>query len=146
MSEVEDFLTLEEEQRIVKAIQEAEKETSGEIRVHLENNNLTKDCLEHAKEVFHLIHMDETEEKNGVLFYIAVHNHQFAIIGDSGIDKVVPHDFWTSVKDTVTFEFSKGNKADGLIIGILEAGQKLKQYFPYKKEDNNELSDNISKG
>ena len=145
MSEVEDFLTSEEEQRIVKAIRDAEKESSGEIRVHIENDS-TKHCLEHAKEIFHLLHMDETVEKNGVLFYVAAHNHQFAIIGDSGIDKVVPHDFWTSVKDTVTREFSKGNRADGLILGILEAGQKLKQFFPYQKIDKNELSDEISKG
>ena len=144
MSEIEEFLNREEEQRIVEAIRTAEKETSGEIRVHIENDS-TKHCLEHAKEVFHLLHMDETAEKNGVLFYVAVHTHQFAIIGDSGIDEKVPDNFWNDVKDTVTGEFSKGNKADGLILGILEAGQKLQQYFPYNKEDKNELSDDISK-
>ena len=145
MSELENFLTYDEEQRIIKAIHEAEKETSGEIRVHLEKDNSSKDCMEHAKEIFHLIHMDETKEKNGVLFYVAVHNHQFAVIGDEGIDKRVPDDFWNSVKDTVLREFSKGNRADGLILGVLEAGQKLKQFFPYKKTDTNELSNEISK-
>lgn len=145
MSEVEDFLTAEEEKKIVEAIRDAEKLTSGEIRVHLETNS-TKDCLEHAKEIFHLLRMDETVDKNGVLFYVAVHSHQFAIIGDKGIDKLVPDNFWTSVKDTVTREFSKGNNADGLILGVLEAGLKLKQYFPIKKEDKNELFDEISKG
>lgn len=144
MSEIEEFLNREEEQRIVEAIRTAEKETSGEIRVHIENDS-TKHCLEHAKEVFHLLHMDETAEKNGVLFYVAVHTHQFAIIGDSGIDEKVPDNFWNDVKDTVTGEFSKGNKADGLILGILEAGQKLQQYFPFQDEDKNELSDDISK-
>lgn len=145
MSEVEDFLTAEEEKKIVEAIRDAEKSTSGEIRVHLETNS-TKDCLEHAKEIFHLLRMDETVDKNGVLFYVAVHSHQFAIIGDKGIDKVVPDNFWISVKDTVTREFSKGNNADGLILGVLEAGIKLKQYFPIKKKDKNELFDEISKG
>ncbi len=144
MSEIEEFLNREEEQRIVEAIRTAEKETSGEIRVHIENDS-TKHCLEHAKEVFHLLHMDETAEKNGVLFYVAVHTHQFAIIGDSGIDEKVPDNFWNDVKDTVTGEFSKGNKADGLILGILEAGQKLQQYFPFQDEDKNELSDDISR-
>ncbi len=144
MSEIEEFLTQEEEQKIIEAIRVAEKETSGEIRVHIENDS-TKNCLEHAKEIFHLLHMDETEEKNGVLFYVAVHTHQFAIIGDSGIDEKVPDNFWNDVKDTVTSEFSKGNKADGLILGILEAGQKLQQYFPFHDEDKNELSDDISK-
>jgi len=144
MSEIEEFLSKEEEQKIVEAIRVAEKETSGEIRVHIENDS-TKHCLEHAKEVFHLLHMDETEEKNGVLFYVAVYTHQFAIIGDEGIDKKVPDNFWNDVKDTVTGEFSKGNRADGLVLGILEAGQKLQQYFPFRKDDENELSDDISK-
>jgi uncharacterized membrane protein len=145
MSKVEDFLTKEEEQSIVKAIRDAEIATSGEIRVHLENN-LTKDCLEHAKEVFHLLHMDETKDKNGVLFYLAIKDKKFAIIGDSGIDKLVPDNFWESVKNKVVSEFAKGNIANGLILGILDAGQKLQQYFPYEKEDENELSDEISKG
>jgi uncharacterized membrane protein len=144
MSKVEDFLTKEEEQSIVKAIRDAEIATSGEIRVHLENN-LTKDCLEHAKEVFHLLHMDETKDKNGVLFYLAIKDKKFAIIGDSGIDKLVPDNFWESVKNKVVSEFAKGNIANGLILGILDAGQKLQQYFPYEKEDENELSDEISK-
>ena len=144
MSQIEDFLTKEEEQKIVEAIKDAEVATSGEIRVHLENKS-TDDCLEHAKEIFHLLHMDETEEKNGVLFYVAVKDKQFAVIGDSGIDKVVPDDFWESIKNTVTSEFSKGNKANGLALGIAEAGQKLQQFFPYQKDDKNELSDEISK-
>ncbi len=144
MSQVEDFLTAEEEQKIVEAIRDAEIATSGEIRVHLERD-LKEDCMEHAKEIFHLLKMDETQDKNGVLFYVAVNAHQFAIIGDEGIDHAVPDDFWLSVKDTVTKEFSMGNYAGGLIMGILEAGKKLQKYFPYKKEDKNELSDDISK-
>ncbi len=144
MSQVEDFLTAEEEQKIVEAIRDAEIATSGEIRVHLERD-LKEDCMEHAKEIFHLLKMDETQDKNGVLFYVAVNAHQFAIIGDEGIDHAVPDDFWLSVKDTVTKEFSMGNYAGGLIMGILEAGKKLQKYFPYKKEDKNELSDGISK-
>ncbi len=144
MSTIEEFLTKEEEQKIIEAIRTAEKETSGEIRVHIERNT-TKHCMEHAKEIFHFLHMDETEEKNGVLFYVAVHTHQFAIIGDTGIDKKVPDDFWNDVKDIVTAEFSKGNNANGLTLGILEAGQKLQQFFPYKEGDINELSDDISR-
>lgn len=145
MSEIEEFLSSEEEQKVIEAIRVAENETSGEIRVHIENHS-TKHCLDHAKEVFYLLHMDKTQEKNGVLFYVAVHTHQFAIIGDKGIDDKVPDNFWKEVKDIVTKEFSKGNKADGLVMGILAAGRKLKQFFPYKTDDKNELSDEISKG
>ena len=144
MSEIEEFLTKEEEKKIIEAIRIAETETSGEIRVHIENNS-TKHCLDHAKEIFHLLHMDETEEKNGVLFYVAVHTHQFAIIGDSGIDDKVPDNFWNDIKDAVTLELSKGNRADGLVQGVLGAGQKLQEFFPFRQKDRNELSDDISK-
>ena len=145
MEYIEDFLTTEEEQRVIEAIRDAEIATSGEIRVHLENE-LKEDCLEHAKEVFHMLHMDETKYKNGVLFYVAVNEKKFAVIGDSGIDKVVPDDFWESVKNTVTHEFSKGQRASGLVLGILEAGQKLQQYFPFEEEKDNELINDISRG
>jgi len=141
--QVEDFLTKQEEEKIIAAIQKAETATSGEIRVHFEKN-LDKDCLERAQELFFYLKMENTKDKNGVLFYVAVDDHQFAIIGDEGIDKVVPDDFWESVKNIVVNEFAKGNNANGLVMGILEAGQKLQQYFPYQKDDINEISDEIS--
>lgn len=144
-SHVEEFLSEADEQRIVEAIRSAEIATSGEIRVHLENK-LNKDCLERAKEVFYYLQMENTKDKNGVLFYVAVDDKKFAVIGDEGIDKVVPPDFWKSITTAVTSEFSKGNKANGLVLGIVEAGQKLQQYFPYQKGDKNELSNEISKG
>ena len=145
MSKVEDFLTKAEEDLIVVAIRDAEEQTSGEIRVHIENTN-TKSCLERAEDVFYLLGMDNTKEKNGVLFYVDVENKQFAVIGDSGIDTVVPKHFWESIRDRVTGEFAKGNYADGLVLGIIEAGQKLQEYFPYQSTDTNELSNEISKG
>ena len=140
MSKVEDFLTKAEEDLIVAAIRDAEKQTSGEIRVHIENTNAKK-CLERAEEVFYILGMDKTEDKNGVLFYVDVENKQFAVIGI-----VVPEHFWERVRDRVTGEFAKGNYADGLVLGIIEAGQKLQEYFPYHHTDTNELSNEISKG
>lgn len=142
--QVKEFLTKQEEEKVIAAIRTAEKATSGEIRVHFEKS-LDKDCLERAKELFYYLEMQKTKDKNGVLFYVAVDDHQFAIIGDEGIDKVVPDDFWKSVKNIVVKEFTKGNNANGLVMGILEAGQKLQQYFPYQKDDINEISDEISK-
>jgi len=142
--QVEDFLTKKEEEKIIAAIRKAETATSGEIRVHFEKN-LNKDCLERAQELFFYLKMENTKDKNGVLFYVAIDDHQFAIIGDEGIDKVVPDDFWESVKNIVVKEFAKGNNANGLVMGILEAGKKLQQYFPYQKDDINEISDEISK-
>ncbi|MEN8125329.1 MAG: TPM domain-containing protein [Bacteroidota bacterium] len=145
MSHVEDFLTSEEENEIVVAIKEAEKNTSGEIRVHIESCTHIK-CFERAKEIFYFLNMHNTKDKNGVLFYVAVDDREFAIIGDEGIDKVVPDGFWDSVKNRVTGEFAKDNHGDGLVLGIIEAGQKLQQYFPYQRDDINELPDEISKG
>jgi uncharacterized membrane protein len=145
MSKVEDFLTPNQEEEIIDAIRSAEKDTSGEIRVHIEKCT-EKDPLERAKEVFHFLKMDETELHNGVLFYVAVDDKKFSILGDKGIDKLVPETFWDSIRDIVLAKFKKGEYANGLKLGIMEAGNKLKQFFPYQKDDNNELHDSISLG
>lgn len=145
MSKTEDFLTAEEEQEIVTAITIAEKNTSGEIRVHIENSS-KKPPLERAKEVFLSLEMDRTEAKNGVLFYIGVADKSFAIIGDQGIDNKVEADFWNVTKDAVISHFKNQKYKDGLVAGILSAGERLKTYFPYQENDSNELSNEISKG
>lgn len=142
--EVEQFLSTEEEQKVIKAIREAENHTSGEIRVHLEKS-LDQDAIKRAQEVFFQLEMDKTIFKNGVLFYVAVDDHKFAIIGDQGIDKVVPDDFWESIKNEVITEFLKSNFTEGLVMGIIHCGEKLKEYFPNDDKKDNELSDEISK-
>lgn len=146
MSKTEEFLTKAEEQEIVDAIVIAEKNTSGEIRVHIEENN-TKPPIERAQEVFHLLKMDETELKNGVLFYICMLSKSFAIIGDKGINDLVEPDFWNSTKDHVIEKFKVGQYKNGLVNGILEAGEQLKKHFPYNHNDDmDELSNEISRG
>jgi uncharacterized membrane protein len=145
MSNVEDFLTTEEEQAIVEAIRIAEKETSGEIRVHIEKMT-SKVPFDRAMEVFHELGMDATDLKNGVLIYLAVDDHKFVICGDKGIDNVVPEDFWDCTKEAMAAQFKNGNFKQGLIDGITRAGEKLQQYFPYHHGDTNELSNEISKG
>lgn len=145
MSIVEDFLTKEEEQLIIACIQKAERHTSGEIRVHIE-----KTCdvspEKRAKEVFLQLKMNATKAQNGVLFYIAIESKQFAVIGDVGIDKVVPDDFWDAVKDVLITAFKKQHYLQGIVNGIEECGRHLKSFFPYQSNDENELSDEISKG
>ena len=145
MSKVEDFLTHEEEQEIVKAIAEAELNTSGEIRVHIENHTDLKP-LERAQEVFYQLKMNETELRNGVLFYVGVVDHTFALVGDKGINDKVENDFWDCTKDVVIESFKKHQFKQGLIDGILRAGERLKAYFPLLENDTNELSNEISKG
>lgn len=145
MSLTEDFLNPEEEKEVVHAISLAEKNTSGEIRVHIEAH-AEKPPVERAKEVFHQLGMDKTEAKNGVLFYVGVQDHSFAIIGDKGIDDLVEDDFWDCTKDIVIDHFKNRQFKTGLVEGILRAGERLKKYFPYKDDDANELSNEISKG
>ena len=145
MSKVEDFLTKEEEQAIVEAIRMAEKETSGEIRVHIEKTT-SKAPYDRALEVFHDLGMDATELKNGVLIYLAVKDQKFVICGDKGINDLVPKDFWDCTKEVMTTQFKTKNFKQGLIDGITRAGEQLKKYFPYQDGDTNELSNEISKG
>lgn len=145
MSKVEDFLSAEEEQEIVEAILKAEKNTSGEIRVHIESHTRL-DHIERAKEVFHILKMDNTKEENGVLLYVAVNDKKFAICGDKGINNVVPDNFWETTKDVIQSHFSKGNYKEGIVAGILKAGTELKSHFPWQHGDTNELSNEVSKG
>lgn len=145
MSKVEDFLTAKEEQDIVNAILEAEKNTSGEIRVHIEAHT-DKDHYERAKEVFHLLKMDNTKQENGVLIYVAVHDKKFVICGDKGIDNVVPKDFWQTTRNSIQTHFGKGAFKEGLVAGVLKAGEELRSHFPWQSDDTNELSNEISKG
>jgi uncharacterized membrane protein len=139
------FLTKEDENEIVEAIRLAEKNTSGEIRVHIEQTT-SKVPFDRALEVFYELKMNETELQNGVLIYLAIADKQFVICGDKGINEVVATDFWDSTKEIMAAQFKKGSFKQGLIDGITKAGEQLKTYFPWQTDDTNELSNEISKG
>jgi uncharacterized membrane protein len=145
MGKVEEFLTIKEEQEIVSGIRIAEKNTSGEIRVHIE---ATSDInhYDRALQVFHLLKMNTTKDENAVLIYVAVNDKKFVIYGDKGINEVVEKDFWNSTKDVMQIHFKNDNFKQGLIDGVLCAGEALKQHFPYQQDDVDELSNEISKG
>ena len=141
-----ELFTKAQETAIVNAIKEAETNTSGEIRVHIEPKVKGDDTFKRATEVFNELNMHQTEARNGVLFYLAFDDKQFAILGDKGIDEKVPSNFWESTKNEVINQFKNNNFSEGLVNGILEAGKQLKEFFPYQSDDVNELSDEISKG
>ena len=145
MSKVEDFLTKAEEQEVVQAIGKAEKNTSGEIRVHIEKET-SMVAIDRAMEVFRSLNMENTQERNGVIIYVAVKSHQFAIYGDKGIDEKVGADFWNCTKDAMQNHFQNGNFKQGLIDGILNAGEQLQKHFPYQENDLDELTNEISRG
>ncbi len=140
-------ITETDEAQIVAAIQAAESNTSGEIRVHIEDT-CTLEVLDRAAQVFATLKMHQTKLRNGVLFYVALKSHKFAVLGDAGINAVVPKDFWQEINQTVIADFKADRYADGLSTGIRMAGDQLKSYFPYagEQKDINELSDDISFG
>ncbi|CAN5346536.1 TPM domain-containing protein [soil metagenome] len=146
MSKVKDFLSAKDEELVIEAIRTAEKATSGEIRIHLERTHGTMDIFDRAMEVFHLLKMDNTKASNGVLIYVAVEDRDFVIYGDKGINDVVPVDFWESTKDAIVAQFKAGNYRQGLIDGILMAGDQLKKHFPWSETTVNELPNTISRG
>jgi uncharacterized membrane protein len=137
------FFTKEQRAHIHSAIKEAEENTSGEIRVHIETN-LAGDVLDRAAWIFKKIGMHKTERRNGVLFYIAINNKKFAVIGDWGINKKVPEGFWDNIKLLLEKYFREEKYSEGLVKGILIAGEQLKEHFPHKRDDINELPDEIS--
>ena len=145
MSKIEAFLSASEERDIVEAIRLAELNTSGEIKVHIEKTS-NGDATNRALEVFHTLKMDNTKLQNAVLIYVAIEDKNFVMYGDTGINKVVPNNFWDSTKDIMQSHFKSGNFKQGLVEGIQKSGKQLKTYFPYSNLDTNELSNDISKG
>jgi uncharacterized membrane protein len=137
------FFTREQQDTIVRAIGEAEHATSGEIHVHVETSCKTS-ILDEAAWLFRKLGMDKTADRNGVLIYLAIRERSFAIIGDTGINAVVPPGFWDNIRDHIQKRFSENLFAEGLAEGILMAGEQLKEHFPHMKDDINEITDTIS--
>ncbi len=139
------FLSKEEELQVVQAIKSAEYQTGGEIRVHIESV-CKGDVLDRAAWLFKSLKMHETALRNGVLIYLSTGDRKFAIIGDAGINAVVPAGFWDDAKRQMVSNFSKGEMVQGFVSGIAKVGEKLKEFFPYQEGDVNELPDEISYG
>ena len=141
--EAKDFLTTEEQAQVVAAIKEAELNTSGEIRIHLDEKCKTSP-MKRAISVFKHLNMEKTAARNGVLIYVACGSNKFSIIGDEGINKVVPENFWQDVSLIMAEKFKARQFAEGLTIAAKMVGIKLKEYFPYQSDDVNEHPDDIS--
>lgn len=134
-----------DQEAIVQAIRDAEKDTSGEVRVHIDKK-CPGDVLDRAAYWFGKLNMHQTELRNGVLFYLATNDRKFAILGDAGINAKVPEGFWDDIKSRMVLHFQKGDFVAGLVEGIRESGCQLKSHFPYQSDDVNELPDEISFG
>lgn len=143
MPTAKNFFTQDQQEDIRQAIMNAELDTSGEIRVHIENT-CTGEVLDRALVVFNKLEMNKTESRNGVLIYLAVKNRKFAIIGDTSIHNVVTESYWDSIRNKMLNHFRENRFSEGLIEAITETGTQLKKHFPYQTTDVNELSDEIS--
>ncbi len=138
-------LNHQEEEKIVSAIAKAEQMTSGEIRVHIESS-CKGDPLDRGADLFFELKMHETRDRNGVLIYVALKDRKLAILGDSGINKVVPVGFWDQTRELMVSHFKREEYARGIEQAVLMAGEHLQKYFPLKEDDTNELSNEISRG
>jgi uncharacterized membrane protein len=137
------FFTPDQVAAIKEAVIAAEIKTSGEVRVFIESKCTGGECLDRAADVFDELKLQKTEQRNGVLFYLAVDDHKFAILGDAGINKKVPADFWDTTKEHMQTRFRKGEFTEGLVDGIHMAGEKLIAHFPGVHDDINELEDDV---
>lgn len=141
--DVSKFLTKDQQALIIQTISDAENNSSGEIRIHLEST-CKEDVLDRATFIFKKLKMHKTALRNGVLIYLSVQDRKFAILGDVGINIKVPEGFWDQIKDMMISNFAKGEITTGLTEGIMMIGEKLKKFFPITRDDNNELSNEIS--
>lgn len=137
------FFNEEQKARIEATIGEAEKLTSGEIRLHIDRNS-KGDVLDEAVTIFEKLGMKQTELRNGVLFYISIDDRKFAVIGDKGINQVVPAGFWDNIYQNIIGYFRNDEYCEGLCWAILEAGKQLSAHFPIQADDTNELTNEIS--
>src|SRR4051812_14523000 len=144
MAAENNFLDQEREQ-ILTSIKDAEKKTSGEIRLFIEET-CEENVLDRAAFIFKELKMHETKQRNGVLFYLAMKSRKFAILGDTGIHSSVHKDFWHDIKLEMEHHFTEGDFVTGLNKGIRMAGEALQKKFPYQKGDANELPDDIMFG
>lgn len=138
------FFSEQEQNEIVEAIQHAEKQTSGEIRVFIESKCRFLDALDRAREIFANLQMQNTQSRNAVLLYVALKDRQLAVYGDEGIHQLLGDDYWNSVVMKMIAHFNKENFSKGISECITEIGMVLKSHFPYNEEtDKNELPDEI---
>lgn len=139
-----DFFTAEEKQQLVDAIQKAEQRTSGEVRLFIESKCRFMDPMDRAKEIFLQLGMDKTQLRNATLIYLAVDDHQVAVLGDEGIHQKVGAQYWKNEVEKMLQQFRAEKLVDGICLAISDLGEALYHHFPYNKDtDKNELPDEI---
>ncbi len=140
----EKFFSEEEKKQIVDAIRNAERRTSGEVRVFVESHCRYMDPLDRAAEVFFKLEMDQTDDRNAVLLYIAMKDRQLAVFGDEGIHNKVGTEYWNKEIELLINNFNASHYGDGISQCVTDIGEALHQFFPFDNDtDKNELPDDI---
>ncbi len=142
----QDLLSRIDRDAVAAAIGRAEKVTSGEIRVHVEPKLRGRDLWDTARRTFERLGMTRTEARNGVLLFIAAEEQQFTILGDRGIHEKVGDDFWNGVIRQLTERFRREEYTEGIVETVEQAGNKLREHFPWQSGDVDELSNEMSVG
>lgn len=137
------FFSPQAQETLIQAIRDAEKNTSGEIRVHVIRST-AEDLLTKGQKLFEKLGMTKTKDRNGILFLLELSGHRFAILGDSGIHQKVPAEFWEEIRALLFEHFHQGRFVEGLVAAIRRCGEKLKDFYPYQSDDINEVSDEIT--
>jgi len=137
------LISPEEQNRLLDKIARIEKRSSGEIRIHMTERRV-KDPLEAARKTFTSLGMSATRRRNGVLVFLSLPSRKFAIVGDKGIDRVTPADYWDGLRDTLVQRFAAGQYCEGLLEILDRVEAVLAEHFPYEKGDVDELPDDIS--
>lgn len=137
-------LTSKEKKLIMKAIEEAEFKTSGEIRVHLSYSSHDDEPLMQAQAHFEKLKMHLTRDRNGILLYINPKARKFALYGDRGINEKVGHHYWEELKNKLRKDIQDFDLATGIVNAVHELGNQLKHHFPFIKGDKNELHNDLS--
>lgn len=137
------ILSSEEQEKITHAVSLAENRTSGEIRIVVENVVGEMTAFDKATKYFNDLRMYNTALRNGVLIYLAVADHQFAIVGDKGINERVGNSFWDQTKDLMITYFKKGDYTQGIVAGIHQVGERLQVFFPRQEDDIDELPNDV---
>jgi len=145
MRTTKSYFTKKQQGDIKQAILNAELDTSSIIRVHIENA-CEGDVTERAEKLFRKFELNKSELRNHVLFYMALQNRKFAIIGDTGINEYVPKSFKKDLNKRMLSHFKEDNFTEGLCEGIKLTGEILKKHFPQQTDDINELADELSFG
>ena len=139
------FFSERDKKFLQEAIARAEENTSGEICVHLVREfTQGEDPMEEGKKIFERLGMTVTAERNGILFLLELNGQRLVILGDQGIHEKVPENFWQEIRDVVLQGFRQGDFSGGLVRGIERCGEKLKAHFPHRRDDRNELSDEVT--